>query len=99
MMELMQCNNNCEMAKHYIQAWYAQMTSRITDMKLEEDEEEKTSYDMPSSKEELDDWWKRFSQQNKYPLYCMVLATEVDNNVALLIDNYREELSMIARDK
>lgn len=98
-MEFMQSNYDCDMAHHYLQTWYAQAPPRINDIKLEEEEQEGTSYVIPSNEDELGGWWNRFSQQYRYPLYCMILATEADTNVALLIDKCREELSITARDK
>jgi hypothetical protein len=48
------------------------------------------------SESALADWWKKF---NKYPLYCIILATEADESVALLIEKHRQELAEIAGDK
>jgi hypothetical protein len=70
---------------------------RIPAIKLEEDEE--NSYVIPEGEEALKDWWARFSQDHKYPLYCMILATNADESIATLIDKHRQELAEIAGDK
>jgi len=64
-----------------------------------EEEEDKRSYTVPDSEDELKHWWAKFNLQHKYSLYCMILATDIDENVALLIDKHRKELSDIAGDK
>jgi hypothetical protein len=100
-MEHPECGEGRDTPQRYLQARNAKIPLRISDIKLQEEEEEEegSSYGVPSSEEELGIWWARFRHQYKYPLYCMVLATESDSNVASVIDKYRDELSKIAGDR
>lgn len=54
---------------------------------------------MHDSESELEDWWHKFQQRYKYPLYCMVLATEADQSVSSFIEMHRKELAEIVGDK
>lgn len=85
-MECMQSNYHYRMAQDCFQAWYAQAPAEINDMRVEEEDRDWDSDDIPIDKDDLGGWWNRFSQQHRYPLYCMVLATEADTNVALIVD-------------
>ena len=79
--------------------------AQIPTVKLEEEEEEEEEegFDFSTfdgnSNTELSEQWYEFYLRYKYPLYCMILATEADENVARLIEKHRQELTEMAGDK
>ena len=83
--------------------WVTKVPTQMPVIRFEEEEDEEEeegdSYEVPYSSSELEHWWAEFNLRHKYPLYCMVLATGADENVALLVENYREELAKISGDK
>lgn len=78
--------------------WVTKIPTQMPVIRFEE-EEEGASYEIPNSSDELTNWWEKFRLRHKYPLYCMILATEADENIALLVENHREELAKISGDK
>src|SRR5260370_6423426 len=43
-------------------------------------------------------WWQKFQAKSIYPLYCIVLGSKTDNEVALLVQNHLAELDAISGD-
>lgn len=62
----------------------------------EEEEEEGSSYGFLTAEEELSDCWASFRRQYPYGLYCIIMATMADDQVASAVQEHRDELSKIA---
>lgn len=62
----------------------------------EEEEEEYYSSDIPSTKEELGNWWGKFYSQHPYPLYAVVLGSTADQEIVSLVENHRSELAQLS---
>ena len=45
---------------------------------------------------EIDHWWTVFHNAANFPLYCIILADTSDSEVALLMENYRQEIAEIS---
>ncbi len=68
-------------------------------VKLEEEEAEGCSYEELTTEEEARIWWEAFRRKYNYPLYCIIMATSLDKNVATVVEEHRDELSKIAGQK
>jgi hypothetical protein len=97
---------NFAKSPHTMPFWSSRTSSKyigqIPTLKFEEEEEEGAWYTngIPEKKEiELLDGWVKFYRSYEYPLYFMIVATEADETIALLMNKHREELSAIAGDK
>jgi hypothetical protein len=47
-------------------------------------------------RDEIKDWWHEFKKKFNYPLYCIVLASTSDIEVARFTENFRSELAAIS---
>jgi hypothetical protein len=88
--------------------WGRNLPTQMPAMRLEEEEgpeaEEAADYYLDDvgpfdTQGQLEAWWEDFGLRYKYPLYCILLATEADEHVVALAEDHRQELAHMAGDK
>jgi hypothetical protein len=75
-------------------AWLA--ISLIAIERLFHEDEINVFRGVPSNADELSSWWRSFEKDHKYPLYCIILAGNSDQETSALVQNHRTELAEVA---